>query len=138
MHVVIIIIGLVVGGAVGASNEFLFGAVAGGLIASLMYQLGNATAKTRILTRRLEALEKRQEVVPAKEETEPAIARKTATPERVSIYEPEEPPPQPVESPTPEASPEPIVKVHERTPVKPREPSTIEHLFDVAKRWLVT
>ena len=143
MHFVIIIIGLVLGAAIGADSGGLFGALAGALIASLLYQLGSARSDIRALIRRLDAVEKRQRAIPVAEMPEPAVAKRSATTERVSIYEPESPEETPTEVPAPPPvaaalATDPDVIAHQPTPVGSREPSTVEHLVVVAKRWLTT
>ena len=103
-----------------------------------MYRLGEARAEISKLIGRLDSLERSEQSIPVREETIPAAARKMPTPERVSIYEPKEPAKQSTQAPAKAVAPEPDVVVHERTPVEPAEPSTLEHLLEVAKRWLTT
>ncbi|MEL7187051.1 MAG: DUF2339 domain-containing protein [Pseudomonadota bacterium] len=133
MHFVVIVLGLVVGVAVGAAGSGVLGAAAGALIASLLFQLGRSRMDVLKLTRRLDAVERRQQAIPVSEETVPAAAKKMPTPERVSIYEPEEPVPAPTPAPS-EPAPAPAPAP---APVPP-QPSTFDHMLDVAKRWLTT
>ena len=138
MHFLAILAGAIAGAWVGGVSDNFLGMILGVIVMSLLYRLNKAKANIAALLRRVEILERKDAAIRVDREAAaepPKTAAKAASvPKRVSIYEPES-----------ESPPVPAPKVTVQTPVPestkagaPRQTSTIEHLADVAGRWITT
>lgn len=149
LHFVLIVIGLIVGASTGEISDGFFGAIAGALIASLLYQAANSRSEIAKLLRKIESIEMRQnsirvdeprpDAAPTPSPPEPEAPPPIPVPDPV-ISPPPPPPPAvvPAAMPSPATRHEPAPVVHERVPTPPPAPSTFDHLVEVAKRWLTT
>ncbi|MDJ0911133.1 MAG: DUF2339 domain-containing protein [Woeseiaceae bacterium] len=154
MQILAIIVGIIVGVWVARFDETFLGVVLGGLAGWLVYRQNQSREDLRALREHIALLEMKSRSIRVdadeQQESPRAAARSKPAPERVSIYEPE-PKPEPVQPAASTEPPEVATAPEEPIPVTPsqepampqataaaREPSTMEHLIDVAKRWITT